>query len=319
MKKRIFKWENAVPKILIVVIVYLCYLFVPLTRQPVKIGATYMTMNNTFYTVINDEIRKRTDANGDVLKTLDPALSIKKQCQQIETFIREDFDVIVINPVSGNSKMLNSALKKARACGIKIIAVDSQLKETKNVDCTIVSDNYNAGVLCAKDMMKNMSEAKIVLLKNWNALSVKDRYQGFSDTIKGKSNYRIVEQVETLGQTEIAMPKMKETIRKGIDFNVVMALDDQSAIGSLAAVDSQKVRKKVRVYGIDGSANMKKLLSSKDNAWATVAQSPIKLGEKTANIGYRLASGKNVPKKIIVPVHLITKENIDKYSIEGWQ
>lgn len=115
------------------------------------------------------------------------------------------------------------------------------------------------------------------------------------------------------------MPKMQETISKGIDFNVVMALDDQSAIGSLAAMDSQKVRKKVRVYGIDGSANMKKLLSSKDNAWATVAQSPIKLGEKTANVSYRLASGKNVPKKIIVPVHLITKENIDKCSIEGWQ
>lgn len=85
MKKRIFKWENTVPKVLIVVMVYLCYLFVPLTRQPVKIGATYMTMNNTFYTVINDEIRKRTDDNGDVLKTLDPALSIRKQCRQIET------------------------------------------------------------------------------------------------------------------------------------------------------------------------------------------------------------------------------------------
>ena len=152
MKKRIFKWENTVPKVLIVVMVYLCYLFVPLTRQPVKIGATYMTMNNTFYTVINDEIRKRTDDNGDVLKTLDPALSIRKQCRQIETFIREDFDVIVINPVSGNSRMLDSALKKARAHGIKIIAVDSQVKETKNVDCTIVSDNYNAGVLCGTGM-----------------------------------------------------------------------------------------------------------------------------------------------------------------------
>ena len=247
MKKRIFKWENTVPKVLIVVMVYLCYLFVPLTRQPVKIGATYMTMNNTFYTVINDEIRKRTDDNGDVLKTLDPALSIRKQCRQIETFIREDFDVIVINPVSGNSRMLDSALKKARAHGIKIIAVDSQVKETKNVDCTIVSDNYNAGVLCARNMMKNMSEARIILLRHWNALSVKDRYQGFSDTIKGRPNYRIVEQVETLGQTEIAMPKVQEAIRNGIDFNVVMALDDQSAIGALAALDSQKVGKMVRV------------------------------------------------------------------------
>lgn len=48
MKKRIFKWENTVPKVLIVVMVYLCYLFVPLTRQPVKIGATYMNDEQYF-------------------------------------------------------------------------------------------------------------------------------------------------------------------------------------------------------------------------------------------------------------------------------
>ena len=115
------------------------------------------------------------------------------------------------------------------------------------------------------------------------------------------------------------MPNVQEEMIKVIDFHVLMALYEQSAIGALAALDSQKVGKMVRVYGIDGSANMKKLLSSKDDAWATVAQSPVKLGEKAASISYRLVSGKKVPKKIIVPVHLITKENIDRYSIEGWQ
>ena len=319
MKNFSFRWEDAVPAVMTVVIIWLCYLFMPLTRPAVRIGATYMTMNNTFYTVINDEIRKKADDRGAVLKTLNPVLSVKNQCRQIETFIKEDFDVIIINPVSGTSRKLNEALGRAKRHGIKIVVVDSQMKNSKNVDCTVVSDNYNAGVLCARNMMKTMPEADILLLQHWNAMSVKERYRGFSETIKGKRNYRIVRRVETLGQTEVSMPKVSREVKDGLNFNVVMALDDQSAVGALAALDSCNVRRPVRVYGIDGSTNMKKLLRTKGDAWATVAQSPIKLGEEAADVSFRVARDMKVPKKIVIPVHMITRRNVDRYNVEGWQ
>ncbi|WP_334116462.1 substrate-binding domain-containing protein [Ligilactobacillus sp.] len=319
MKNFSFRWEDAVPAVMTVIIIWLCYLFMPPTRPVVRIGATYMTMNNTFYTVINDEIRKKADDRGAVLKTLNPVLSVKNQCRQIETFIREDFDVIIINPVSGTSRRLNEALGRAKRHGIKIVVVDSQMKNSKNVDCTVVSDNYNAGVLCARNMMKTMPEADILLLRHWNAMSVKERYRGFSDTIKDRRNYRIVKRVETLGQTEVSMPEVRKTVKDGTNFNVVMALDDQSAVGALAALDSCNVRRPVRVYGIDGSTSMKKLLKAKGDAWATVAQSPIRLGEEAADVSFRVARDMKVPKRIVIPVHMITRENVDRYNVEGWQ
>ena len=51
---------------------------------------------------------------------------------------------------------------------------------------TIVSDNYKAGVLCAKEMMKQKDHANIVLLTHNAARSAVDRINGFTDTIKKK-------------------------------------------------------------------------------------------------------------------------------------
>ena len=64
---------------------------------------------------------------------------------------------------------------------------------------------------------------------------------------------------------------------------------------------------------------MKRLLETNPNAQATVAQSPINLGKKTANACYQLAFNKPVKRNIIVPVYLLTQKNIQNYDVSGWQ
>ena len=49
------------------------------SNEPRKIGATYMTYNNTFYSVVNEEISKIVKEHGDQLITLDSAMSLKKE------------------------------------------------------------------------------------------------------------------------------------------------------------------------------------------------------------------------------------------------
>ena len=57
------------------------------SRQ-VKIGATYMTMNNDFYKTLNAEIEKKTNQQGSRLYVRDPELDEGKQSQQIDFFIQ---------------------------------------------------------------------------------------------------------------------------------------------------------------------------------------------------------------------------------------
>ena len=56
-----------------------------------RFGAVYMTLNNPFYEIIDEEIRTEVEKHGDVLLSRDPALSVEKQTEEIEDLIREGY------------------------------------------------------------------------------------------------------------------------------------------------------------------------------------------------------------------------------------
>ena len=89
-------------------------------------------------------------------------------------------------------------------------------------------------------MMKNSPQAKILVLRHWNALSVKERYRGFVSEIKDNPNYQITENLETLGQTDVALKNVQELLKVNPDkFDIIMAMDDQSAVGALGLLSSR--------------------------------------------------------------------------------
>ena len=287
--------------------------------KQVKIGATYMTMNNDFYKTLNAEIEKKTNQQGNRLYVRDPELDEDKQSQQIDYFVQEKVNVIVINPVKCDSSKIIASLRKAEKAGIKIIVVDAPISKEAKVDTTIVSDNYQAGVLIANDMMKRLSSAKILLLEHRNAVSAMDRIQGFLDTIKGHPAYQVVSERETLGQTEESMPQVKKALNEGMQFNVVMSLNDRAAIGALAAIKDQGVTDKIAIYGVDGSPDIKNFLANTNDIQGTVAQSPIQMGRKVTEVIERMMKHQAYKEEYLIPVPLVNKENIAQYTITGWQ
>ena len=284
--------------------------------KQIKIGVTYMTMNNTFYQVITNEIEKAVNEKNDILYVRDPALNETKQIEQINDFIKMKIDYLIINPV--NSSHIEAALQNAKAEGIRIIVIDAPLQNEELADCTIVSNNYDAGVQCARHMMSHLKQAHIVLLEHNSVNSAVDRIQGFLDTIEDYPQYQVINRADCLGQTEIALPKMREMIAADDNFQVVMALNDPSALGALAALEESHLNQ-VLVYGVDGSPDMKKLISSSDSAMATASQSPIEMGKKAIEVVYQMKNKKDYQKEIIIPVSMIEKSNIDEYTISGWQ
>ena len=107
--------------IIVFIIAYLFYVM-PINGHRV-FGVTYMTMNNPFYEIINNELKKNIEKNGDRLITLDPQLDIDKQNKQIYSFIEQKVDGIFINPI--DAKKIEPALKAAKKAHIPIITVDA--------------------------------------------------------------------------------------------------------------------------------------------------------------------------------------------------
>lgn len=281
-----------------------------------KFGATYMTMNNPFYEIIDDEIRNTLEAKGDMLLTRDPALDVEKQISQIREFVDSGVSAIFINPVDW--KEIRPALEEAKAAGIPVIVVDSDVYDTSLVCCTVISDNYRAGELCAQHLMKTREDARILLLEHSVAKSGIDRIQGFKDTIEGYPQYQILDEADCLGQLELAMPATEELLQKHPDTDVIMCLNDLAAMGSMAALKEKNMDGRVSVYGVDGSPDGKGMVAE-GIMTATSAQFPRKIGREAAEAVYRILDGKVVPERILVQTELVTKKNLEEYGTDGWQ
>jgi len=281
-----------------------------------KFGATYMTLNNPFFIALNDGIKAVTDKSGDKLITLDPALDQAKQIAEIEDLIAQKVDAIFLNPVDW--KGVRPALEAAKAAGIPVINVDAPVFDTALVATVVASDNYKAGVLVAQDVMKRMKSANVVLLEHPTAKSAIDRTQSFVDTIKGHDGYKIVARQSSMGQLEQAMPVMENIIQAQAKIDVVMGLNDPTAMGALAALRSANRENGVLIYGVDGAPDAKKMIQE-GKMTATAAQSPKGIGKLAAESAYKILAHQQVPALQLVPVFLIDKTNVAKFGVAGWQ
>ena len=280
------------------------------------IGASYMTMNNEFYEILNEQISHRVEAEGDRLILRNPALSVSRQVEQIGKMLDEGISVLILTPVDSDG--LTDILKKARQRGVKIIVVDSNVSDEQLVDCTIVSDNYRAGCLLGDYLVQNKENSKVVILTHEAATSGRERVQGFLDTIGGHEGIEVVEKVPCEGQLEVAMPQMEKLIEQGKEFDSVFCLNDPSSLGAAAALETKGLLDKVDIYGIDASPDAKQLIYE-GKMRASVAQFPSRIGEEAANAIYDLLDGKEVKSYISVPVELVTKENVEYYNVDRWQ
>lgn len=282
-----------------------------------KIGILYMTMNNPYFNVINKEIIAVAQDNGDVVITRDSGLDPERQVHQIQSFIDEKVDIILLNVVDW--KAILPILKKVKKAKIPVIAVDTQVYDKEYVVGTITSDNYGAGIMIAKDLMSKCEGGRILLLEHMSNKSSQDRINGFINTLNVyRWPYEIVSEIETYGQLEIAEPKVKELLEKGENIDVVVALNDPAALGAMAALENKGKLSNVLVYGVDGAPEAKAMIYN-GMMTGTVAQSPKETGKIAAKCVYDLLSGKEIKEKTILPVKLVTKDNIDEYSLNSWE
>lgn len=284
-------------------------------QEPKKFGATYMTMNNPYFIALNESIREGIEANGDVLITRDPAQNQDRQNAQIKEMIDEGVTAIFLNPVDWTE--VSEALELCKEAGVAVFNVDTNVYKKDMVESIIWSDNYQAGVQCAEDMMKKKEKADILIMKHYNVQSTNERVQGFLDTIEGHDEYKIVDEITTTSEFEVAMEEMDRILDKDLKFDVVLGGNDPTALGALAGLQSNHVTEKILIYGIDGSPDAKEMIK-KGYLEGTSSQQPVKMGKKAVETAYKYLRGEPVEKDIMIDVIMITNKNLNDFDIDGW-
>lgn len=283
-------------------------------ESPKKIGATYMNMNNPYFIELNDSIKQVVEANGDILITRDPVIDQQRQNDIVLDMIKEDIDVLIIQPV--DEKIVQPAIDACYENGIPIIIVDSQAQDNDKVAIEVVSNNYKAGQLLAQDINKKNEEGKIFLIYQSSTRSSSDRAQGFLDNIDDR--FEIVEVISNVEGLEPTMEVTEDCILNGVVFDIVVCGNDPTALGAFASIQKFNMQEQVDIYGVDGSPDVKTMIA-KGYIEGTSAQHPCLIGRVAVENMYKYLRNEGYEKEIVVDVELITEANLSNYSLVGWQ
>lgn len=283
------------------------------------IGFSAIDMENPYFITLESAAREIIEENDAQLITKDPGTDPNAQAEQIQEMIEEGIDAIILSPV--NWEEITASLQALKEADVKIINVDTQVKEMDYVDAYIGSDNYSAGVICGEDLMKRCPEGgKVAILECPTQNSINDRITGFEETLAtAEKGFEVVAREDTGGEFERALEASQRIFEENPDIVAIMCGNDQLAVGAKTALNLAGLGE-VLVYGVDGSPDIKKELKKPQSQIAgTAAQSPIGMGKTAAKLALDILRGNEYERETYEEVFMIDKDNVDMYGTDGWQ
>ena len=274
-------------------------------------------MENPYFITLESSIRETLEKDGHTLITEDPKQDPDVQVEQIEDMIDQGIDAIFLTPVDWEA--ITPALEELKEADVKIINVDTQVKEFDYVDAYIGSDNKNAGYLCGKDLVEKLPEGgKVLILECPTMNSINERITGFEEAIADKG-FEVVGRSDTKGDLNTALSAAETLLKEHPDVSAIMCGNDPTALGALVAANAAQLQN-VYIYGVDGSPEIKKELEKENSLIAaTGGQSPIEIGKESAKVALSVLNKEKYARITYEETFLINKDNLEMYGADGWQ
>jgi len=285
-------------------------------EKKIVIGTSIITYEHPFYIDVVNGMKKAAEAAGVEMLLDDPKTKLDAQVKALETYIARGVDALVVYGVDPEGVV--PVVEEATAKGIPVITADMELK-TDKVVTFIGSDNYQIGTEVGKwtkdYIEKNMSgKAKIGVLYWAVSVAQQQRTQGFLDQVTQLPGVEIVAKQnveEALRENAMTVAENIMTANKDIDF--LFGGNQTCTMGSVSAVEAAGAS--VKVVGVDIDTEMVKAIND-GKLFATVAQQPILLGQTGIETALKALKGEEIPKRITIPVLLVSKDNLEQATKE---
>ncbi|HEH9712384.1 TPA: ABC transporter substrate-binding protein [Pasteurella multocida] len=282
-----------------------------------SIGVTVGDLANPFFVQIakGAELKAKELAGDKVnVVSVSSGYDLGQQVAQIDNFIAAKTDMIILN--AADSKGIGPAVERARKAGIVVVAVDVA---ADGADATVTSNNYQAGEIACQTIVEKLNgKGNVVIINGPPVSAVQDRVQGCQDVFAKHADIKVLSHNQNAKSSrEGGLEVMTSLLIAHPKIDAVFAINDPTAIGAdLAAKQAQ--RNEFFIMGVDGSPDGEEALKLSDSLFrGTPAQDPQVMAAEAVKIGYDILQGKPAPKDpVLIPVHLITRDNIKDYK--GW-
>jgi len=302
------------------------------SKEKPVIGFSIDDLRVERWTKDRDYFKAAAEAKGATVSVQSADANEQKQIQQIENLISRKVDVIVIVPF--NAKTLTTVVAEAKKAGIKVISYD-RLILNADVDAYISFDNDKVGQMQAQGVVNAAPKGNYFLLggapTDNNAKILREGQMKVLKPLVDKGDIKIVGQQwtnEWLASNAQSIIENALTANKN-NIQGIVASNDGTAGGAIAALNGQKLAGKVAVSGQD--ADLAAIKRIKAGTQTMTVYKPIKtIATDAANLAVDLAQGKapNFTSKmnngkgdintILLTPTLLTKQNVDLVVKDGF-
>lgn len=175
----------------------------------------------------------------------------EKQKQDIEQFIRDGVDLLIITP--NKAAPLTPVIEKAYNMGIPVVLVDRKILSDKYT-AFIAADNYQIGKDVGDYIVSVLNgKGNVVEIQGLHgSTSALERHQGFFSVISNYPGIKLVAREDGAWLKDIAENKMDKILSDGVPVDIVYAQNDRMAKGAYTAAQKISADNNIKFIGIDG-------------------------------------------------------------------
>jgi inositol transport system substrate-binding protein len=283
-----------------------------------KIGVSMSYFDDVFLTTLRGVINNKAKELGVDIQFEDGQGDIGRQINQIQNFIAQGVDVIMLNPVDTASTP--QMTKLVTEAGIPLVyfsrapqdAVSGELPEGVYY---IGADESTSGPNQAKEVARllNGKGKVVIMMGELGDNAARLRTEGAENVFAEYPDIEIIQkQTANFFRTE-AMDLMLNWLVSGVEMDAVVANNDEMAIGAIMALQqSNQDPKALVIAGVDGTPDALSHVRA-GNLDVTVFQDSKGIGEASLDTAIKVAKGEPAETFTWVPFKLVTKENYEEF------
>ncbi|MEI4270411.1 substrate-binding domain-containing protein [Klenkia sp. LSe6-5] len=292
------------------------------TGETVVIGFSAPAADHGWMAQITAAAQAEADRYEDVeLRVAEGTNDVSAQISQVETFINDGVDAIVLLPFDG-AAMTPIALEAMQA-GIPVINVDREFSDPNAARVTVLGDNYGMGISAGQyvcSQLGDQPDAVVAEVAGIDSLPLtQDRSQGFADAL-AECGLDVDNRVAAEFTVESGEEVTANLLQAAPQIDAIWNHDDDQGIGVLAAITNAG-RDEFFMVGGAGSANAMRSIQAGDSVLQATVIYPASQAADGVRLARLLAQDKGlsdltdveVPRQITLSAPVVTADNVDQY------
>ncbi|NBH80391.1 hypothetical protein D3Z52_20000 [Clostridiaceae bacterium] len=295
-------------------------------NQDYTVGVAMTDVSTGWFKALYDHVNEVLSQAGVTVNLVQCNDDAAMQVDQINTFIAQNVDAIIINPANPQ-ETVTSALDDCAAAGIPVVAVDVPPEEGSAYMTACVTDAYSLGKMVGIELAKRLLEMYPDLDKipygmiggtDGNSIAA-SRNEGARDGIaevdtEGKIEERTFLYAGAYSE-ESGLTTAQNMIAANPDLKCIIGTCDAHIVGATSAAEQLGVEENLIMGAVDGSKSAYEIMRDDGPIVALGLNSPYEVGEAAVRVLLAYLNDGTIPdsKTLRLQPTLVTPENVEQY------